>query len=337
MLSTSNSKVFFRSIGICMAYLATAFITPLSQASGNVDLTAYNQKLAENANDSSTINYSEIASKPHLWPVNTVTPNAGALLPFNRIVAYYGNFYSKKMGVLGQYPPDEMLTMLNGEVAKWKAADPQTPVIPAIHYIAVVAQHDAGKDGMYRARMPDAQIQKALTLANQAKGVAILDIQVGLSNVQAEVPHLESYLTLPNVHLALDPEFSMKSGGKPGSVIGSMDAADINYAANYLAEIVKKNNLPPKMLIVHRFTQHMITNYKDIKPLPEVQIVIDMDGWGSQAKKLSTYENFIYAQPVQFTGFKLFYSNDLKPPSTGLYTPEQIMKFKPRPIYILYQ
>jgi hypothetical protein len=30
-------------------------------------------------------------------------------LPFNRIVSYYGNFYSKYMGVLGQYPEDEML------------------------------------------------------------------------------------------------------------------------------------------------------------------------------------------------------------------------------------
>ena len=29
----------------------------------------------------------------------------------------------------------------------------------------------------------------------------------------------------------------------------------------------------------------MVTNYKEIKPLPEVQIVMDMDGWGEKAKK----------------------------------------------------
>ena len=39
-----------------------------------------------------------IVPKPNLWPVQTVYPNAGAILPFNRIVAYYGNLYSKKMG-----------------------------------------------------------------------------------------------------------------------------------------------------------------------------------------------------------------------------------------------
>ena len=45
----------------------------------------------------------------HPWPVKAVYPNGGALLPFNRIIAYYGNLYSTKMGVLGEYPEDEML------------------------------------------------------------------------------------------------------------------------------------------------------------------------------------------------------------------------------------
>jgi len=70
-----------------------------------------------------------------------------------------------------------------------------------------------------------------------------------------------------------------------------MDARDINWAANYLAKLVRDNNLPPKVLIVHRFTQNMITNYQNIVPLPEVQMVIDMDGWGTQAKKIGTYTN----------------------------------------------
>ena len=124
----------------------------------------------------------------HAWPVKTVYPNAGALLPFNRIVAYYGNFYSKGMGVLGQYPPDEALSRLKAEVVKWQAADPSTPVIPAIDYIAITAQGSAGADGKYRARMPDTQIDKALDLAKQVNGIVILDIQVGLSNLQAELP-----------------------------------------------------------------------------------------------------------------------------------------------------
>ena len=82
----------------------------------------------------------------HLWPVKTVYPNAGAILPFNRVVAYYGNLYSKNMGALGQYGEDEMIQRLEAEIKKWQEADPLTPVIPALHYIAVVAQAKAGED-----------------------------------------------------------------------------------------------------------------------------------------------------------------------------------------------
>src|SRR5471030_1677366 len=118
------------------------------------------------------------------------------LLPSHRIVGYYGNFASPRMGVLGEYPPEQMLDMLNKELKKWAAADPKTPVIPAIEYIAVVAQNHPGADGKYRARMPDAQIQKAIALAAKVNGLVILDIQIGFSNVQAEIAHLASYLAL---------------------------------------------------------------------------------------------------------------------------------------------
>jgi hypothetical protein len=306
-------------------------LTPINTAD-------YNARILANANEPVRTSSSTASTTvKHLWPVSTVYPEAGALLPYNRIVAYYGNFYSTKMGVLGKYPPAQMIPMLMNEVSKWQAADPSTPVIPAIDYIAVTAQGSPGADGKYRARMPDSQIQEALSLASQVHGIVILDLQVGLSTVQTEVPLLKQYLELPNVELALDPEFAMHNGAVPGSEIGSLDATDINFAANYMAQLVQANNLPPKILVVHRFTQDMVTNYEYIKPLPQVQIVMDMDGWGSQAKKINTYQQFIEDQPVQFTGFKLFYVNDLKPPSTGMLTDAQILKLTPIPLFIQYQ
>src|SRR6202011_4389790 len=71
------------------------------------------------------------------WPAKTAYPNAGAILPFKRIVAYYGNLYSKRMGVLGEYPEQEMLQKLAVEVKKWEKADSTMAVQPALHYIAV--------------------------------------------------------------------------------------------------------------------------------------------------------------------------------------------------------
>jgi hypothetical protein len=275
--------------------------------------------------------------KKQLWPVKTVYPNYGALLPFNRIVAYYGNFYSKGMGVLGQYPEEQMLAMLRATAASWQAADPTTPVVPAIDYIAVTAQASPGSDKMYRFRMPDSQIDKALAVAEKVHGIVILDIQVGDSSVPIEIPLLAKYLALPNVHLALDPEFDMPTGVAPGRVIGSMSAADINFAANFLATLVKANNLPPKILIIHRFTEDMVPNYKNIKPLPEVQIVMDMDGWGFKAKKINTYNSVVSSEPVQFTGFKLFYKNDLFAPSKAMMTPAEVLNLTPAPSFIQYQ
>jgi hypothetical protein len=142
---------------------------------------------------------------------------------------------------------------------------------------------------------------------------------------------------MPDVELAIDPEFSMKDGVPPGHEIGTFSSKDINFAAEYLASLVQKNNLPPKILIVHRFTEDMVTGYQNIAPLPEVQIVMDMDGWGFAAKKINTYQSVIEPEPVQFTGFKLFYKNDLKPPSTRMLTPEEVLALKPSPVFIQYQ
>jgi len=275
--------------------------------------------------------------KSYLWPVKTVYPNAGAILPFNRVVAYYGNFYSTKMGALGEYLESEMLQKLEAEVKKWQDADLSTPAIPALHYITVVAQGSPGDDGKYRLRMPYSEIDKVLAMAAKINALVFLDIQVGFSNLQTELPLLEKYFKMPQVHLGIDPEFSMKNGIRPGKVVGTYDAVDINFAADFLAKIVKENNLTPKIFIIHRYTQKMVTNYKEIKPLPEVQIVMNMDGWGGAAQKMNTYQQFIYKEPVQFTGFKLFYKNDILELGTVLMTPKDLLKLNPQPIYIQYQ
>ena len=293
-----------------------------------IDTAAYKQKTLALANGDTT----------GRWPVKgDVFPLDGAILPFKRIVAYYGNLYSVKMGILGEVPPKELWKKLDAEVAAWTKADSLTPVQPAIHYIAVVASGTPGKDNKYRNRMPATQIDSALAIAKMGNAIVFLDIQIALSDLKSEVPLLEKYLKMPHVHLGIDPEFSMKDGSKPGKKIGSMDASDINYCSEYLAKLVKDNNLPPKILIVHRFTQGMVRNYKNVKLRPEVQIIINMDGWGEPILKKSTYKLYIKKEPVQFTGFKLFYKNDLKKAPHTLMTPEDLMKLTPRPIYIQYQ
>lgn len=271
------------------------------------------------------------------WPVKTVYPLPGAIIPYKRIVAFYGNLFSTRMGVLGELPKKQMLTKLQNEVNKWEIADTTTPVIPALHYIAVTAQGPNSRSNKYRLRMPFYQIDTIVNWAESINGLVFLDIQVGHSSLKEEAATLEKYLHLPNVHLGIDPEFSLKNGEIPNTAIGTYSADEINDIIDFLATIVRQNKLPPKILVIHRFTQNMITNYKKIKIVPEVQIVINMDGFGNKTLKKSTYHAYIYKEPVQFTGFKLFYKNDTRENSAGLYTPDELLQFTPKPIYIQYQ
>jgi outer membrane biosynthesis protein TonB len=271
------------------------------------------------------------------WPVKMPDPLPGAILPHKRIVAYYGNPLSKRMGALGEYPKDDMLRRLKQEAAKWEKADPSLPVQPALHLVTVVAQGEAGKAGKYRMIMPDKIVNQVYDWAKEIKGILFLDIQTGHSDIRTILPRFEWILKNPDVHLGIDPEFNMiKSGKKPGTKIGTYDAADINYASGYLRDLVKKYNLPPKVFIVHRFTRNMVTNAKNIQLHPEVQIVMNMDGWGAPWLKRDSYRDYVVAEPVQFTGFKLFYHNDTKK-GDPLMTPQDLLKLNPKPIYIQYQ
>jgi hypothetical protein len=327
IMSCNNSYSAERKISPKIPLTKNDSALALAIAPRTLDTALYKERLIKITNGDSS----------GRWPVKSAIPDAGAILPFKRIVAYYGNFYSKKMGVLGEYPAPEMLKKLNIEVKKWEAADSSMEVQPALHYIAVTAQGSPGKGGKYRLRMPFSQIDSVLKLAAQINAIVFLDIQVGLSNVQEEVPLLEKYLKMPQVHLGIDPEFSMKTGKKPGTVIGTMDASDINFTVNYLTNLVKVNGLPPKIFVVHRFTQAMVTNYKKIETTPEVQVVMDMDGWGAQSRKITTYREFISREPVEYTGFKLFYKNDYREANSRMLTPQEVLKLKPQPVYIQYQ
>jgi len=186
-------------------------------------------------------------------------------------------------------------------------------------------------------RMPFHQIDSILALAKKIDALVFLDLQLGWSNLSDELPRLEKYLSMPQVHLGIDPEFAMQNGKIPGSQIGSLDASEVNYASHYLRKLVQKHQLPPKLLILHRFTKNMLTGSHRIKTSPEVQLVIHMDGFGARALKKNTYRSYIFPEPVQFTGFKIFYKNDARLDPKGILNPEDLLDLRPIPSYIQYQ
>ncbi len=271
------------------------------------------------------------------WPQVEAAP--GALLPGKRIIAYYGNPHSKKMGVIGEYPEAEMLGRWDRTVQEWKTADPATPVVPAIHLVAVIAQGAAGPDGMWRRREDASMIEKTYAWAKSRNGVLFLDIQASHSTLQQELPALLPYLERPDVHLGVDPEFYMhydKEGARPSSKIGTMLACDVNYVIRTLDRLVTEKHLPPKVLVVHRFTRKMVPDAEEIRPTRNVQVVMHMDGWGPPWLKLDSFRDYVVNHPVQFTGFKLFYHNDTRK-GDALMLPSELLRLRPALSYIQYQ
>ncbi|MCW2485108.1 hypothetical protein J5069_04265 [Candidatus Symbiopectobacterium sp. NZEC127] len=261
------------------------------------------------------------------------------VIPANRLVVYYGNFNSRRMGILGEYPAPELWKRLTAEAQEWEKADPSKPVIPGLEYIATVASNQPGRDGLYRNRMSDKQIDIALSVVRMTPGaVLILDVQPGRSDLHREISRLELFLIQPDVHLGIDPEFIMMGKSIPGARIGTINDKDINRVVDYLSALVVKNNLPPKVLVVHRFTKKMVTGFDKIKSDPNVQVILSMDGWGAPETKVSTYEKVVSAEKgVLYPGIKIFYKNDIRKPPHRLLSKAEVLGLQPQPVYIQYQ
>ena len=120
------------------------------------------------------------------------------------LVAWYGNPWTGKMGILGRLTGDALADGLKQQAAAYAKAT-NKKVLPAYELIAVVAQATAGSDGLYRRREHRDVIDRMLAAARAAGFKLVLDIQTGRSSVLSELQYLAPYLEQPDVYLALDP------------------------------------------------------------------------------------------------------------------------------------
>lgn len=269
-------------------------------------------------------------------PQTGVKPPSGtrqqvAVLEDSIVVAWYGNPWSGRMGILGRLQGEALAKGLRQQAEEY-AKVTKKKVIPAYELIAVVAQPQPGRDGRYRRRESREVIERTLREARDAGFRTILDVQTGRSTVLRELAYLAPYLAQPDVYLALDPEFSMGEDGVPGRRIGTMYASEVNDAIGVLETIIERHNLPPKVLIVHQFTTGMLPDKEAIWTSPVLDIVLDMDGFGSPALKRHTYRTVLRQKELEYSGFKLFYIQD-----TNLLEPAQVLALNPPPAVVIYQ
>lgn len=285
----------------------------------------------ETAGLSSPVEEAESSAAPVLVETAQRQWSGGSILANRRVLTFYGHPYDARMGILGELSDGDLVAALFNRAAMYEEFSDR-PVQPAIHIISTVAQDNPGSDGLYRARTDADVIQYYADLAAQNDMLLFVDVQVGHSSVQDEIEAVMPFLTQPHVHLALDPEFDMWDGSVPGDVIGSMSADEINYAQGVLSQIVAEQGGPNKILIVHQFTPYMIGDKWSIVDDPNVDLVVDMDGFGSWDLKVKHYNMFVRDELLEYAGIKLFFTQD-----TPLMSPEDVMSLEPVPDVIIYQ
>jgi hypothetical protein len=261
-------------------------------------------------------------------------PGGGQVIfPGRRMVALYGHPGDTGLGALGQQSLAATITRAKQVAASYSSLV-QEPVIPAFEIIATVAAASAGADGNYSNESSEASLKPWIDAA-LANGIyVVLDLQPGRSDFLSQAKQYADLLAYPNVGLALDPEWHMKSNEVPMEVIGSVDSSEINKTAQWLANLTKEHNLPQKVLMLHQFRLDMITNRSKLETdFDQLQIVIHADGFGSTPQKFNTWDTLHTDAPANVIwGWKNFYTQD-----RPTLTPPQTMAVKPTPFFVSYQ
>ena len=266
-------------------------------------------------------------------PVDVLAAPEGSVLEGAQVVSFYGHPGAPGMGILGRGGPAKVADEIAVWAARYDRLNGTREVIAAFHLITGVAQAHQTSDGTWLGRLSAERIAEYVEVARERGMLVFLDNQIGWSDPLTEVKLLEPFLREPFVHVALDPEFATKrQGERPGLVIGSVTAAEVNEVQRYLAALVQEEGLPPKILMVHQFTPGMLRDRGAVTDVDGVDLSIDMDGFGGIAIKLAGYETYSLREPSEWPALKLFFKYD-----TPLMTPERVQGLDRPPDLIIYQ
>ncbi len=256
----------------------------------------------------------------------------GGWLPGTLYVALYGHPGSSTLGVLGEQGVAAAVDRARAVAAPYASFG--RPVVPTFEIIATVASSAAGSDGDYSNEFPNSKFQPWIDAARANAMHVLLDLQPGRSTFPAQAREIEALLAQRNVSLALDPEWRVGPTERPGGGrVGTVDAAEVNETVDYLDGVIRRFALPPKMLVVHQFAPSMVTNKAMIRGTSNVQVLFQMDGFGTLELKRGSWDRMVSDLPAgALTGWKNFYDEDRPTP-----TPAESLAVQPTPSYVSYQ
>ncbi len=271
------------------------------------------------------------AAGPASWLKNTT------------ILAEYGRAFNVAP-VLGRVGLFGNMDDFAQDVAVWEAKirphNGGKKIRPAIHLIYAMATPCGGDCLSYLDDDAGVDIVREYIEPARKRGwLVVLDTQLGSSDPVAQVRRMmaKGYLRYDNVQVALDPEFRAAPGqATPGIPIGSVAAHEVNAAANLLGEYTRSHKLAhKKILLVHSFNFAMIREGAEVRGHPDVDLVLDADGFGSPSLKVATYNALTKRDSfphIRHRGIKLFPEGPSAPPGhsdTPLLTFRQVFGLEP--------
>ena len=261
-------------------------------------------------------------------------PRGGrTVFPRYRLVGYSGSPGSAAFGRLGVGDIDERVNEIEKRSAAYRDG---REVLPVLELITYVVNATPGPDGDYNTRVPDATIRRYLQAARRHRALLLLDVQPGRDHFLPLVRQLRPWLEQPDVGLALDPEWAVGPGQRPGQVFGRTTGKELDSVAAYLDRLASEKGLPQKVLIFHQVAASVVRNQDDIRTRPGVVVVKSVDGIGSRGMKTDTWRVLVRKLPPSIhTGFKLFFEEDTR--HGPLMTPKQVLRLRPQPEYVLYE
>jgi hypothetical protein len=256
------------------------------------------------------------------------------VFPRYRLVGYAGVTGASTLGRLGTGPLNQRVAEIEGRARPYAAG---RQILPVVEVIATVVQASPGRDGKYRVRLTDAQIDTYHKAARKRRAVMLLNLQPGRSEFLTEAKAFEKWLKQPDVGVALDPEWAMDPGQRPGAAYGHTTGAELDAVARYLSGLAKRYHLPEKVMVYHQVARSVVRKESGLKDHGGVAVIKSVDGLGHPGPKINTYRVVNKTTPkFVHAGFKLFLTEDRRN-GGRLMSPREVLALKPRPEYVMYE
>jgi hypothetical protein len=268
-------------------------------------------------------------------PAQATLPRGGRdVFPRYRLVGYAGVTGASTLGRLGTGPLDQRVAEIERRAKPYAAG---REILPVVEVIATVVQGSPGRDGKYRVRLTNTQIAKYHKAARKHRAVMLLNLQPGRSEFITEAKAFQNWLKEPDVGIALDPEWAMDRGQRPGAAYGHTTGAELDEVARYLSGLVKQYDLPEKVMVYHQVARSVVRKESGLKDHDGVVAIKSVDGLGHPGPKKGTYRVVNKTTPkFVHAGFKMFFTEDRRH-GGRLMTPQEVLGLKPRPEYVMFE